>query len=136
MRLSENKKAMLKKLAKKYDLELILLFGSYASGLTHKQSDMDIAVLFDRKKRKSISLDEELEIAACLTKIFNKKIDLSIANHANPLLLKQIYFNCCLLFGAMRAFNAFRLYAFHRFNDYAPYFAREARAVGAIIKKL
>ena len=136
MILSKKQNKILEKLAEKYDLKLILLFGSYASGKTHKNSDFDIAVFFDREKREVLNLDDELGIIAKLTDSFEKKIDLSVINHANPLLLKQISRNCRLLFGNVQDFNNFNLFAFHRYNDYAPFFAMESRFVSEQIRKL
>jgi hypothetical protein len=60
-----------------------------------------------------------------LSLIFNKNIDLSVLNKANPLLLFQVSKNSILLYGAREEFLKFKLYAFNAYNDYAPYFEME-----------
>ena len=58
MKLDKQQKQTLSKIAKKYNLALILLFGSQAKGLARKDSDVDIAI----KTNNKIDLDQELEI--------------------------------------------------------------------------
>ena len=43
--LSQNQKKELRRVAKKFKLELILLFGSFVSQKLHEESDLDIAIL-------------------------------------------------------------------------------------------
>ena len=126
MELSQKQKNKLKKIAKEHGLNLILLFGSVVNGKTHKKSDIDIAVRYQSVAGQSDKLDDILDISRKLMKVFNGDVDVSIINRANPLLLKQINENCRLLYGRARDFNAFRLYAFHRFNDYLPFFKLES----------
>ena len=66
---------------------------------------------------------------ADLNKMFGRKIDLSFVERANPLLLHQICLGGKLLYGSQRDFSRLKLYAFHRFNDYTPYFKREEQLV-------
>ena len=122
----------IKKIAAEYKLTLIILFGSFAKGKTHAYSDMDIAV----KAKENINLKTELEIIRKLTEVFNKKIDLSVINRANPLLLGQINKNAVLLYGNEREFMKFRLYAFHRYNDYLPFFKMEADFVKKQVRQM
>jgi predicted nucleotidyltransferase len=48
-------KQYIARIAQKYSLELILLFGSQATGRTHGQSDFDVAYLSKQK----LDLEEE-----------------------------------------------------------------------------
>lgn len=119
------KKQLLKKIARKYKLELVVLFGSMAKGKTRKESDADVAV----KSRVKLNFREQLRLAGALQNVFNREVDLSLIEYANPLLLHQIFKEGKLLYGSKSSFSSSSLYAFHRYNDYAPYFQREARMV-------
>lgn len=126
MELNQKQKNKLKKVAKEHGLNLVLLFGSFANGKTHNKSDIDIAIKYKSLARRGDKFDDVLDISGKLMEIFSSDIDVSVINHANPLLLKQINCNCCLLHGKPKDFNAFRLYAFNRFNDYTPFFKIES----------
>ena len=59
---SEIKDIVLKyveKICKNYKVEAIILFGSYAKGTEHEDSDIDIAIVIDKFKDNII--DEEVE---------------------------------------------------------------------------
>jgi predicted nucleotidyltransferase len=130
MKLDKQQKQTLSKIAKKYNLALILLFGSQAKGLARKDSDVDIAI----KTNNKIDLDQELEIIYQLSKIFGQKIDLTIINRADPLLLAQISRAAILLAGSEKDFFNFKLYAFHRYNDYKPFLQLEDKIVRREVK--
>lgn len=119
------KKQALKKIAKKYKLELIILFGSIAKGKARKESDADIAV----KSGDKLNFSTQLQLTVDLREVFDREIDLSIIEHSNPLLLRQIFREGKLIFGAEREFSRLSLYSFHRYNDYKPYFQREEKFV-------
>ena len=128
--LSQNQKKELRKIAKKFKLELILLFGSFVSQKSHKESDLDIAIL----SRRGVSF---LDLHSAFLKIFpGQQIDLTFINEADPLLLKEISDNYLLLYGSKRNFLKFKLNSFFRYQDYRPFFALEKRAVKNFIKSL
>jgi predicted nucleotidyltransferase len=109
----------IKKIAKKYGLSLILLFGSQVTGQTHPDSDTDIAVLTENNLTtgKYLSLTTEFaEIGP------EAEIDLVIINRADPLLLKKILENCRLLYGAPRRLAELKIHAFKKYCDYQRYF--------------
>ncbi len=121
MKITREKKQKINKIAKKYGLKLVLLFGSFANGKTHKDSDLDIAIMGGKK----IDFEKQIKLANNFSQIFKRDIDLSIINTANPLLLFQISKNARIIFGSELDFYKFRLHAFHRYNDYLPYFKME-----------
>jgi len=123
MEINEKQKMRIEEVAKRYQLKLVLLFGSFANGKNRKDSDLDIAVL-DSKK---ISFNKQLKIIGEFSRIFGKNIDLTVLNRANPLLLGQINKNCVLLHGRREDFLKFKLRAFRLFCDYAPYFEMEKK---------
>ncbi|MBI2100813.1 MAG: nucleotidyltransferase domain-containing protein [Candidatus Vogelbacteria bacterium] len=82
-------------LAEKYGLTLVVLFGSQVSGLTHKESDVDVAYRADKK----LSFDDEVLLNFDLTEVFkNDKVSLVNFKTAPPLLLKQIVTNVIVLY--------------------------------------
>ena len=108
-----------------------MLFGSFASGESRKDSDLDIAVL----GKKKVSFDKILNISRELSSVFGKEVDLSIMNFANPLLLHHVEKNAVLLFGKDEKFFEFKLRAFRRYHDYMPYFKMEERLNKELIKQ-
>ncbi len=121
MEITKNQKLKIAKIAKKFQLKLVVIFGSFVSGKNRNDSDLDIAVLSLRE----VSFKEQISLINELSQIFNKNIDLSVLNKANPLLLFQASKNSILLYGSREEFLKFKLYAFNAYNDYAPYFAME-----------
>lgn len=101
------------KLADTYSLSLVVLFGSQATGKTHKESDVDVAYYSHSK----LNFDQEISLNADLTGIFkNDKLSLVNLKIASPLLAKEIvshgiviYTDDSSLFGQLYA-RAFRMY--------------------------
>lgn len=131
MKITPEQKKEVAKIAKKHGLKLVMLFGSYATGENREDSDLDIALL----GHKNINFNKFLKINRGLSEIFERDIDLSIMNRANPLLLRQVEQNALLLFGKENDFLKFKLRAFYRFHDYAPYFKIEAQVNRDLIKQ-
>jgi len=119
--LVDGQKIKIAKIAKKFQLKLIVIFGSFASGKNREDSDLDIAVLGSKK----VSFNEQISLTNGLSRLYNKNVDLSILNMANPLLLFQASKNPILLYGSREEFLKFKLYAFNAYNDYAQYFEME-----------
>jgi len=118
-------KNTLGKIAKKYELELIILFGSVAQGRARRDSDADVAV----KSRAKLDFRKQLRLAGDLRDVFNREVDLSLVEYANPLLLRQICGYGKLIYGSGSKFSNLKLYSFHRYNDYKPYFNMEEQMV-------
>jgi len=121
MKIAKDQKIKIAKIAKKFRLKLIVIFGSFANGKNRDDSDLDIAILGS----KEVSFKEQISLINELSLAFNKNIDLSVLNKANPLLLFEASKNSILLYGSREEFLKFKLYAFNAYNDYAPYFAME-----------
>jgi len=131
MEMTRKQKTAIAKIAKKHGLKLVMLFGSFASKEEREDSDMDIAVL----GKKSLDLKKILSVSRDLGSILKKNVDLSAMNRANSLLLYQVERNAILLFGKEEDFLDFKLRAFHRYHDYAPYFEIESRVNRKFIKQ-
>ena len=71
----------------------VYLFGSHAEGRAHRESDVDIGVLFDRGElpTKKDRFDRSLQLAADLrVALSSESIDLVVLNDAPPLLGRRI----------------------------------------------
>lgn len=121
MKITKNQKLKIAKIAKKFQLKLIVVFGSFANCKQREDSDLDIGVL----GLEAISFKQQIDLISELTMVFSKDIDLSVLNRTNPLLLFQVSKNFILLYGSRENFLKFKLYAFKAYHDYAPYFAME-----------
>lgn len=121
MTLAQNSKEIIDKLAQKYSLELILLFGSQVTGKTHKESDFDIA--YSSKRR--LSIKEESELIIGLMSVVNitdeRLINLVNIKTTSPLLFYAITSNCQILFSKDDLiFPTMRAYAFKKFVETKP----------------
>ena len=89
----EDKK--LKVFCKEENIELLVLFGSYASGKAQPESDIDVAVKLKRSSNIS-----KLDLIYKLDDLFNgKNIDLVIlTKDTDPLLLYEVFFSGNLLY--------------------------------------
>ncbi|MEI8343581.1 MAG: nucleotidyltransferase domain-containing protein [Candidatus Moraniibacteriota bacterium] len=130
MKINSNQQVKLNKVLKKYRLKLIILFGSFASGKNHKDSDIDLAVL----GLEQVSFENQIALINEFAQIFSQEVDLTVLNNANPLLGFQISKNSLLLAGKQADFFNFKLQAFHAFNDYAPYFEMERKLNKRIVQ--
>ncbi len=130
MRISPKQKREVARIARKHDLKLVVLFGSFATGENRPESDMDIAVL----GKRDVSFEVSVDLINDFMKVFHENVDLSVINKANPLLLQQISQSAVLLFGKEKEFFSFKLLAFRRYHDYAPYFEIEKQLNSNIIK--
>ena len=75
------------KLVRDYEIKLIYIFGSYAKGENRADSDLDIAMYFDRE----IDGFAKLDIFGELVGIFNREdIDLVILNNVDEVLKFQV----------------------------------------------
>jgi hypothetical protein len=59
----------------------------------------------------------------------DRKIDLAILNHADPLFLKQVTDHCRLLHGSEADLRRLKLLAFKRYQDHRKYLDLERRFV-------
>lgn len=82
------KKERFEDLAERYQLKLILVFGSHAKGATHPESDVDIAVY----SKRVLTEIEKINLTYELTNIFyTNKVDLVDIKTASPLLKNEIF---------------------------------------------
>lgn len=132
MKLTKKERVSIKQIAKTYDLDLIILFGSRARGVIHAQSDFDIAIRCTRK----LSLIQELKLARALDRIF-PHVDICNTHHAFPLLLAAIVQDGILLFERKCPLYAeFKIFAMNQYLDFKPELDRRARRNRELVKRL
>ena len=111
-------------LAEKYNLKLVILFGSQASGRTHKHSDIDIGFL------PISDFDAEIYLLTDLYQIL-KREDAQVVNlkNASPLLRYSALSDCIVLFEKNNGiYDNARGYAFKLYAETKPlYDLRRAR---------
>ena len=112
--------------APRYDLELLLQFGSTVTGREHPRSDLDIAAL----SRRDLGFSEHGSLAADLADLFpSRRVDLALIRHADPLFLKKVTEACVLLWGEPRRLAELKMQALARFQDYRGFLLMERRYV-------
>jgi len=103
-------------IAEEFELSLIVLFGSAATGNTGPMSDVDVLVY----AQKSLSLAKEGLLRSNLATALNTKedsIDLVFAHEASGALLSQALTHGKLLYGDRQALIEKRLSAWHKLQD-------------------
>ncbi len=114
----EKFKEVASSVAKQHALLLMILFGSQATGQTHRQSDVDIAVLADRL----LSINELIKIGYELEKVVRLgPIEMVDLKSAPPLLLKAVATEGKLLYECRsQLFAEFQIRALRRYFDTKP----------------
>jgi len=110
----KNLKPKIDNLAKKYNLSLVILYGSHARGKVHKESDIDIAVLGARP----IPFEKLIDLNNEFAEIFKvKEIDVKSLHNTNSLFRYQVMYKGILLYGKSYNYNSFKSYAFRDYYD-------------------
>lgn len=134
IQIDEKLKNRVSKLAEKYGLRLVLLFGSQARGDTHKESDIDIAYL----SGKSLDFNQECYLNFEFTTIFHQdRVDTADLKKANPLLMYAIFDNPGALFQEDNLiFSNYQAYAFKKYIEAQPIFEERARRVREYVSEI
>ncbi len=127
-------KKRIKKIAQKYGLDLLLLFGSRATENNLEKSDFDIAYL----SKKKLNLIKEAKLICDLAPIFkSERIDLVNLKKANPLLLFAITNNCQVLYQKdSLLFSSLRVYAFKQYVETKPLYEEKFKRLKERIEKI
>ncbi|MBI4536583.1 MAG: nucleotidyltransferase domain-containing protein [candidate division NC10 bacterium] len=108
----------MKRVARKYGLDLVVLFGSHVSGRARAGSDVDVAVRRQPGRLEADSL--RLEVAAALERAFPEaaEVDVVFLNEAGSLLLFQVATTGRALYERQpMLFWQFQSYAARRYDD-------------------
>lgn len=82
------------KICEDNDVVFFAIFGSFARGEQGRRSDIDIAVEFDRNKRKSLLDLVHLEYE--LKRVFKRNVDLGIFSSISPYMIDDVKKRCGL----------------------------------------
>lgn len=98
----------------KYGISLLMLFGSYADGSNHPNSDLDLAYL----SKDILSRERELTLLEELLKHYQKnELDLVNLRKASPALKLEVATKGKLIYGTEVELLSFQLYASGRYAD-------------------
>lgn len=113
----------LARVVEKFNIRMILLFGSAVARTRHARSDIDIAVSCEKP---NLLLERFSELVFELQTLFPQgEVDIAIINLADPLFLKKILERCELLYGEESDLARLRIYAFKRYVDHKDFFRME-----------
>lgn len=124
-----------KRLAEKYNLGLLLLFGSHAQGKANQWSDVDLAFW----RYQDFSAEEEKKLYDDVFALLHKnKIDLiNIKKTYDALLRYQIFMNGIVLYEKKTdRFNTMKWQAYFDYEDFKHYYLKKEKAVERKLKKL
>lgn len=114
---------MIKKIADKYELGLILLFGSQITGKTHKESDFDVAYLSDKKLSFADEGGMIIDFAGIVGARDERLVNLCNIKEAGVLLLKEIFDQHQVLFCADRnVYDSYKIFSIKNFIENRPIF--------------
>ena len=68
-------KSTIAKIATEYELERVILFGSYANGKQNRKSDIDLLVSFLSKTKKPVTYFTILDLQERIEEMTGKKVD-------------------------------------------------------------
>ncbi|MDO8574565.1 MAG: nucleotidyltransferase domain-containing protein [bacterium] len=124
MVISNEQKELIAAVCQKYEVKILLLFGSEVDGRTHKESDVDVAFL-----GKKLSFEELAQFNTELQKVFGReKIDTVSLLPLNPLILKRIFDNHQVLYLKDR-------FLYHTLSSYATKSYLETKFLRENLKK-
>lgn len=112
---ADNIKSKAAEVARKYDLDMVVLFGSRADGTATPKSDIDIAYA----KKEPLSFDEQLSLGNEMAPLFGTEAaDVVHLNKASPAFMYQIMKKAKLLFSkSAMLFPNFFSYAVKRLHE-------------------
>lgn len=120
MELDLAQKEKIKRLAGKYQLKLMVLFGSQTKRKrVHKESDFDVAYL----SKKDLSGKKIIDLNCDLMEFFQTdRVDLVDLKKADPFLRYEIAKNSQLLYGREMDYLEFKAFAFKDYINHRPLF--------------
>jgi len=108
-------------LARRFGLRLIVQFGSTAVGRANSESDLDLAVLADRPRHRSLDWQARLVVALGEALGTDREVDLALLNGADSLLCFRVASQGRPLYEASPGeFASFQSHAARSFDDDAP----------------
>lgn len=111
----EKIKPKIAELARQYHLSLVLIFGSQATGITHPQSDTDVAYL----SGNPMDIMKESAFSVALMEILKTDfVDIVSLRNASPLLQKEIADSAIVVYESRKSlFNEFVINAIKKYFE-------------------
>lgn len=104
----ENIKFKIAELARTYDLDMVVLFGSRADNTEQEKSDVDIAYT----RKEALSFDDELKLGNIIAPLFGAcATDVVYLNKTSPVFMYEIMKKAKLLFST-NTFNFPNLFSY------------------------
>lgn len=134
IQIDEKLKDRVSKLADKYGLRLVLLFGSQARGEAKKGSDIDIAILAPKR----LTEEEIIYLNYEFTNILPiDRVDLVDLHGAPPLLMKQIADSAEIIYNINSYdFQNFQIYAAKLYAEARPLFDLRRERINSKIQNV
>ncbi|MFH1392703.1 MAG: nucleotidyltransferase domain-containing protein [bacterium] len=133
LKITQEQKNRIAKIAKRYNLEMVLLFGSQINGKARPDSDLDIAVL-DNKPETYQRFGNLFNLFSRIFSGFN--IDLRLIKNSEPVLLFSVFNDGQLLYGDTQKYFNYKAFAYKNYVDSKPLFELKQRLLEKRQKKL
>ena len=117
MKVTASQKNQLMKIAVKYGITQIFLFGSQVKWTARPTSDIDFGI----ESKNRLSREQYAKLTSDLAHLFyisSTRVDLTELSYADPLLLQRSYFDGELLYGDPKRFQERKMYALKRLMDH------------------
>ena len=117
MLLKSTGREKIEQIGKEYNLKLILLHGSYATGKQRKDSDIDIAVLGKKPIDSRVRAKIYSELENLFVSGLDKELDFKSLHRADPFFVYKVANESALLYGRPSDYEEFKAYAFKLYYD-------------------
>lgn len=123
----------LKKLCQEYNIQLMIIFGSFIKDGFNSRSDIDLAITAGNI---GLITKNRLQILDTLADLFShRRIDLILLNHAEPLIKYSIARAGRLIYEEKQGlFNAFRVRAVSEHNDAQKFYELDKEYINNYLK--
>ena len=114
IKITKDIKQRIAEVGKKYKLKLAVIYGSYATGKSHRTSDLDIAVLGE----KELEFKTILDLYSEFSNIFrDKDVDVKSLHRVDPFFRYQVMRDSILIYGNPLEYHNFKAYVFRAYMD-------------------
>lgn len=121
-------------IVEKYNIELLVYFGSYQTEYYNQESDIDIAFLASGP----LALDDQISLLEDLIRLHRKsELDLVDLRRADPVLRYEVALNGKVLYEKeVGLFERYSLFYIKRFYELKPLFEEEKKRIANSIKEV